>query len=272
VNRFCGCLKVPNVSLSSTAGPLWIAYKAGLAVILVLSLFSSLGAQDKKLATVNLGYAAISGSFTPLWVGFDQGLFTKYGVDLKMAYIQGNRVMMSALTAGEIHLYQEARKAYATRLRWRRGIFIATQYNFVGHYVLMTDPSISQLEDLRGKRIALDPTSPTYGYMLKVLDRVGLKEEDVSFVQFGTVGQPERAMAVLRKQAAATILTVPNTYAAEKQGLRKFSIIRDLGIRQLITVTATTKRFLREKRDAVDGFCARTSSRSAMSSRGGRRR
>jgi ABC-type nitrate/sulfonate/bicarbonate transport system substrate-binding protein len=61
-------------------------------------------------------------------------------------------------------------------------------------------------------------------------------------------------MAVLRKQAAATILTAPNTYAAEKQGLRKFSAIRDLGIRQLITVTATTKKYLRERRDAVDAF------------------
>ena len=72
--------------------------------------------------------------------------------------------------------------------------------------------------------------------------------------QFGTAGQPERAMAVLRKQAAATILTAPNTYAAEKQGLRKFSIIRELGIRQLITVTATPKKYLRERRDAVDAF------------------
>ena len=137
------------------------------------------------------------------------------------------------------------------------GIFVATQYNFVGHYVLMTDPSITRLEDLRGKRIALDPTSPTYGYMLKVLEQVGLKKEDVSFVQFGTVGQPERAMAVMRKQAAATILTAPNTYAAEKQGLRKFSIIRELGIRQLITVSATTKKYLREKRDTADALSAR---------------
>jgi ABC-type nitrate/sulfonate/bicarbonate transport system substrate-binding protein len=90
--------------------------------------------------------------------------------------------------------------------------------------------------------------------MLKVLEQVGLKKEDVTFVQFGTAGQPERAMAVLRKQAAATILTAPNTYAAEKQGLRKFSVIRDLGIRQLITVTATTKKFLRERRESVDAF------------------
>jgi ABC-type nitrate/sulfonate/bicarbonate transport system substrate-binding protein len=163
--------------------------------------------------------------------------------------------MMSALTAGEIQVYQGGAEGLIRLVSGGGdGIFVATQYNFVGHYVLMTDPSISRLEDLRGKRIALDPTSPTYGYMLKVLERVGLKKEDVSFVQFGTVGQPERTMAVLRKQAEATILTAPNTYAAEKQGLTKFSIIRDLGIRQLITVTATTKRFVREKRDAVDGF------------------
>jgi ABC-type nitrate/sulfonate/bicarbonate transport system substrate-binding protein len=226
-----------------------------LALVVALAISFSAPAQDKKLATINLGYSAISGSFAPLWVGFDQGLFAKHGVDLKMAYIQGNRVMLSALTAGEIHIYQGGAEGLIRLVSGGGdGVFIATQYNSVNHYVLMTDPSITRLEDLRGKRLALDPTSPTYGYMLKALETVGLKKEDVTFVQFGTVGQPERAMAVMRKQAAATILTAPNTYAAEKQGLRKFSIIRDLGIRQLITVSATTKRFLREKREAADAY------------------
>ena len=226
-----------------------------LNVVVALAISSSALAQDKKLTTINLGYSAISGSFAPLWVGFDQGLFAKHGIDLKMAYIQGNRVMLSALTAGEIHIYQGGAEGLIRLVSGGGdGIFIATQYNVVNHYVLMTDPSITRLEELRGKRIALDPTSPTYGYMLKVLEQVGLKKEDVSFVQFGTVGQPERAMAVMRKQAAATILTAPNTYAAEKQGLRKFSIIRELGIRQLITVSATTKKFLREKREAADAY------------------
>jgi ABC-type nitrate/sulfonate/bicarbonate transport system substrate-binding protein len=127
-----------------------------VAILLVLGSFSSLTAQDKKLTPVNVGYSAISGSFAPLWVGFDQGLFTKYGLDLKMAYIQGNRVMMSALTAGEIQLYQGGAEGLIRLVSGGGdGIFVATQYNFVGHYVLMTDPSIGQLEDLRGKRIAL---------------------------------------------------------------------------------------------------------------------
>jgi NitT/TauT family transport system substrate-binding protein len=211
--------------------------------------------QDKKPAAVTIGYSAISGSFAPLWVAQDLGLFARHGLDTKLAYIQGNRVMLSALTAGEIQFYQGGAEGLIRLVSGGGdGVLIATQYNTVAHYVLITDPSVVKLEDLRGKRIALDPTSPTYGYFLKVLEQVGLKKDDVQFVQFGTAGQPERTAAVLRKQAAATILTAPNTYAAEKQGLSKFSIIRELGIRQLITITGTTTNYLRERRDGAEAF------------------
>ena len=226
-----------------------------LSVVAALAIFSSALAQEKKLTTLNVGYSAISGSFAPLWVARDQGLFAKHGLDVKMAYIQGNRVMLSALTAGEIDLFQGGAEGLIRLVSGGGdGIFIATQYNAVGHYVLIADPVITRIEDLRGKRIALDPTSPTYGYMLKALEQAGIRKDEVQFVQFGTVGQPERFMAVLRKQAAATILTAPTTYAAEKQGLKRFSVIRDLGIRQLITVTATTKKLLRERREAANAF------------------
>jgi NitT/TauT family transport system substrate-binding protein len=223
--------------------------------LLMLGLGSAALAQEKKRAPVIVAYSATSGTFSPLWVAADRGLFAKYGLDVRMTYIQGNRVLLSALTAGEIQLYQGAAEGLIRLVSGGGdGLLIATQYNFVGHYVLMTDPGITRLEELRGQRIALDPTSPTYGYMLKVLEQAGLRKEDVTFVQFGTAGQAERTMAVLRKQAAATILSPPNTYAAEKQGLRRFSIIKDLGIRQLITVTGTTKKFAREKRDVTEAF------------------
>ncbi len=225
------------------------------ALLLNLCLLSTPSAQDKKPATITVAYSATSGTFSPLWVAVDQGLFARQGLDVRMTYIQGNRVLLAALTAGEIQLYQGAAEGLIRLVSGGGdGLLIATQYNFVGHYVLMTDPSITRLEDLRGQKIALDPTSPTYGYMLKVLEQVGLRKEDVAFVQFGTAGQAERTMAVLKKQAAATILSPPNTYAAEKQGLRKFSIIRDLGIRQLITVTGTTRKFVRDKREAAEAF------------------
>jgi hypothetical protein len=57
-------------------------------LLLTLPLLSPSSAQDKKLASVTVGYSAISGSFAPLWVGFDQGLFARYGLDVRMTYIQ----------------------------------------------------------------------------------------------------------------------------------------------------------------------------------------
>src|SRR5499427_2211274 len=127
--------------------------KAVIAFLFVACLWSPALAQEKKLNSAIVGYAAISGSFAPLWIAFDQGLFAKYGLDVKLTYIQGNRVMMSALTAGEIQLYQGGAEGLIRLISaGGDGIFIASQYNIVGHYVLMTDPSISRLEDLRGKR------------------------------------------------------------------------------------------------------------------------
>ena len=224
-------------------------------LLFLLCLVSAAAAQEKKPAPVTVAYSATSGTFSPLWVAADQGLFAKHGLEVRITYIQGNRVLLAALTAGEIQLYQGAAEGLIRLVSGGGdGLLIASQYNFVGHYVLMTDPGITRLEDLRGRRIALDPTSPTYGYMLKVLEHAGMRKEDVTFVQFGSAGQAERTMAVLKKQAAATILSPPNTYAAEKQGLRRFSIVRDLGIRQLITVTGTTRKFVRERRETAEAF------------------
>jgi len=147
-----------------------------VAASLLILAFAAASAQEKKPPTLNVAYSATSGTFSPLWVAADQGLFAKYGLDVRITYIQGNRVLMAALTAGEVQLYQGAAEGLIRFISGGGdGLLIASQYNFVGHYVLMTDPSIARLEDLRGKRIAIDPTSPTYGYMLKVLEHAGIK-------------------------------------------------------------------------------------------------
>src|ERR1051325_3904060 len=109
-----------------------------LSLIVALGFFcgavSLAAAQDKKLTTVNIGYSAISGSFAPLWVGFEQGLFAKHGIDLKMAYIQGHRVMLSALTAGKIQFSRGVAEGFIGLVAGGGdGIFVGTQYACFGH-------------------------------------------------------------------------------------------------------------------------------------------
>src|SRR5829696_3043675 len=71
-----------------------------ITLAVLFCLVSAAHSQEKKLPAMTIAYSAISGSFAPLWFAHDQGLFAKQGLDAKIAYIQGNRVMLSALTAG----------------------------------------------------------------------------------------------------------------------------------------------------------------------------
>lgn len=69
-------------------------------------------------------------------MALDQGLFAKHGLDVRLTYIQGNRVMMSALTAGEIQPYQGGAEGLIRLVSGGGdGLFIASQYNLVGRYV-----------------------------------------------------------------------------------------------------------------------------------------
>src|SRR5919197_1260979 len=100
-----------------------------LALLFLLCLFSSVvSAQEKKLIPITVAYSATSGTFSPLWVATDQGLFAKHGLDVKIPYIQGNRVILSALTAGEIQLFQGAAEGLIRLVSGGgEGILIASQ-------------------------------------------------------------------------------------------------------------------------------------------------
>ena len=90
---------------------------------LILSTSAAL-AQDKKLEPFNFAYASVTGNRTPLWVGRDNGIFEKYGLDLKMVQIGAGSVIVSALLAGEVHRCLVAARAGEqgiTRIIHRRG-------------------------------------------------------------------------------------------------------------------------------------------------------
>ena len=83
---------------------------------LILSTSAAL-AQDKKLEPFNFAYASVTGNRAPLWVGRDNGIFEKYGLDLKMVQIGAGSVIVSALLASGVHRCLVAARA------GERGIF-----------------------------------------------------------------------------------------------------------------------------------------------------
>ena len=48
--------------------------------VIACCLTTAASGQDKKLPAMTIAYSAISGSFAPLWVAHDLGLFAKHGL------------------------------------------------------------------------------------------------------------------------------------------------------------------------------------------------
>ena len=71
---------------------------AGL--FLVLALIAS-GVEAQELKRITMGYPSLAFTQSHIWVGKEQGLFRKYGVEVDPVFLRGGQVATQALAAGE---------------------------------------------------------------------------------------------------------------------------------------------------------------------------
>src|SRR5690349_21239004 len=51
---------------------------------------------------VVISYSSVAGSFLPLWLAADEGLFAKHGLDAEVVYIGSGTTSMQSLIAGDV--------------------------------------------------------------------------------------------------------------------------------------------------------------------------
>ena len=118
-------------------------------------------------------------------------------------------------------------------------------------YVIMAQPGITRVADLRGKLIGVSrPTDLSVGYLSVVLQREGLTTNDVQIRTLG--GQPERQVGLETKQADAVILSAPFDYALERGGYSRVLNIADLRLPTAGRCLYTMRSTLNAKRPAFE--------------------
>ena len=118
--------------------------------------------------------------------------------------------------------------------------------NKVIDYVLIAHPSISRIEQLRGKTIGISrPGDQTYYYVRDILKRYGISLKDVRLVQTGL--QPERVAALRQGLAVASILNRPNNLVLEQEGYKRLLDIEDLKLPAGVRCLITTRKLLKSR-------------------------
>ena len=199
-----------------------------------------------------VAYTVIAGILTPIWIAAEERLFQKYNLDLDLVFISGSPVTISSLVSSEIDFAAPGAEPAVSAILSGADISIVA---FVANRTpisLYVEPSITKVEDLKGKTVALTNFASSVAHMLKVcLAEVRLEQrKDVQVTQSG--GYVESLSALSAGLVQGALLAPPLSYRAEAMGFKK--IWSGLGVEYPSTTIAVRKSYLKKSEQAVGQF------------------
>jgi ABC-type nitrate/sulfonate/bicarbonate transport system substrate-binding protein len=228
-----------------------------MAVVAAVCLVGPSHAQDKKLETMTISYASVSGTRAPLWIAKDLGLYEKYGLDGNLVYIASGITSVNALLGGSVHLIAASGSSAVTAAARGAPVVIVASLGPIA-YKLIAHPSITSIQGLKGKIIGSSRIGAGSDYALqRLLPKLGLQPgKDVQVIPTGLSESDRRIIIMLQGKIDATIATADNLLQLELAG-QKATVLADLldkGVYTSGSDISTSRQFLKDQRRVIKGF------------------
>jgi NitT/TauT family transport system substrate-binding protein len=206
-------------------------------------------AQEK----LRVAYTVIAPTQANVWVAKEMGFYAKHGLDVDLVLLVGAPLAVAALVSGETPIsHTGASAVIASNLQGSGAVIIAGAANRFPYVLFVTD-QIKRVEDLRGKKFGVSRIgSADNASAVTVLERYGIKENDVTYVQAGNI--PSRLAAMQSNALQATLLQAPETLKAKEIGLRPLLDFTQLDVEWQQNGVATTRDYIKKRPDTVRRF------------------
>ena len=218
-----------------------------LSVLLVLSL-SSLSADAQPLKRIKIGYPSLSFRQSNVWVARETGIFNKYGLEVEPILFRGGQVATQALVSGDPPIVNIGTVVQAT-IQGHNVVLVAAVENKYD-LIIFARPGITQLEQLRGKRLGITGFNSSTHYAAIILAR-HLNAELKEFTLLPTGLDPERIAAVNSGYVDATFLATSAAPLARRAGLSELVQVGDLGVEVQGNGFATSRAYIAANREVV---------------------
>jgi NitT/TauT family transport system substrate-binding protein len=187
-------------------------------LLIVLVIGSGLNIAKAQPLPIRVGYTALAGSFSPLWMAKELDLFERYGIQSSPIYM-ASTLAYQAMLAGETDFTVGASiPTVQARLGGADPLILITWVSGFTFSVIARPP-IQQPGDLRGKRIGVTRFGAPTDFGARIaLKRWGLLPvKDVTIIQLG--GLPEAFLALKGGSVQAAILPPPFSTEAKRAGM-----------------------------------------------------
>ncbi len=203
---------------------------------------------------IQIVYSSITASQSVAWVAREAGIYQKYGLNVQLVFISSGSKATSALVAGESPiLFSAGSPAVSAALGGARVKIIMGLLNVFPYY-LVASKDIHQVEQLRGKRVAISRFgSSGHAASVYALRKFNLEPgRDVALIQIG--GGAERIAAMQSNAVQATLLTSPEELLAKKMGFRVLADLSQLGIPFLHSSVITRDDVIKKEPELLTNF------------------
>ena len=217
-----------------------------LIVLWVLFCITTAGAQTLK--RIKIGYPSLSFRQSNVWVARETGIFNKYGLEVEPILFRGGQVATQALVSGDPPIVNIGTVVQAT-IQGHNIVLVAAVENKYD-LIIFARPGITQLEQLRGKRLGITGFNSSTHYAAIILAR-HLNAELKEFTLLPTGLDPERIAAVNSSYVDATFLATSAAPLARRAGLSELVQVGDLGVEVQGNGFATSRAYIAANRDVV---------------------
>jgi NitT/TauT family transport system substrate-binding protein len=202
------------------------------------------------LKKVRASYSTLAYANPPFWIAKDLGLFEKYGLDVELSHVGGEKGI-PAMIGGSLDVVQIGGTATVTAaVQGMDVVILGTFFNRLVFAVHASD-QIKDIKDLRGKTIGTGSIGGnSYFAGLVLLSHLGWTlNKDATLLSVG--GDPETLMALQQGKFQAGIMSPPTTYAALKAGFREIFNISNLNLPFPTISVVSTRKYIQENPETV---------------------
>lgn len=221
--------------------------RLALLAFCLLALTAYAAAQELK--RIRIGYPSLSTTQGHIWVGQEDGLFRKYGLDVEPILLRGGSLATQALATGDPPLVNIGTVVQAGLQGYNLALIAAVQNKY--DFFVFARPGMTKLEQLKGKKIGITGFgSATHFASSILLKHLNLEpNKDVALIPSGL--DPERVAALVAGKIDASFFNSSAAPLARKAGLTELLQIGDLGVEVQGNGLATSRPFIQTNREVV---------------------
>ena len=219
-----------------------------LLIVIIFVLGGGHVGQAQSLKKLKIGYPSLSFRQSNVWVAREMGLFAKYGLEVEPILFRGGQVATQALVSGDPPIVNIGTVVQAT-IQGHNLVLVAaveTRYDLI----IFTRPGITQLEQLKGKKLGITGFNSATHYASIILARhLNVDVKDFTLIPAGL--DTERIASVTTGVLDATYVATSAAPLARKAGLNELVSVGDLGVEVQGNGFATSRAYIASNRDTV---------------------